>query len=83
MNAVQHDTQRRIVWALVQNDGRVSYQQLDEFMTVSDRTRRKHVTTLESKDLLNRVDANFTFLEFASIEAEALIKNALTSWYNK
>lgn len=82
MNAVQHDTQRRLVWALVQNDGRVSYNELKTLTNVSERTQRKHVTNLVEQDLINRVDANFTFIEFASFEAEILLRHALSVWYD-
>lgn len=82
MNAVQHNTQRRLVWALIQNNGRVSYNELKTLTTVSERTQRKHVSNLVDEDLINRVDANFTFIEFASIEAEALLKHALSVWYD-
>ena len=82
INAVQHDTQRRLVWALVQNNGRVSYKELESLTTVSERTQRKHVSNLVEMNLISRVDANFTFIEFASIEAEALLRHALTIWYD-
>jgi len=83
INAVQHDTQRRLVWAVVQNDGRVSYQELDEMLNVGDRTKRKHLQKLEEAELLQRIDSNFTFIEFYSRDAEVLLHHALSTWYDR
>lgn len=82
-NSVQHNTQRRVLWALVQESGRVSYDELEPYMTVSQRSTRKHVSNLVDNDIINRIDANFTFIEFDSIAAEVLTKEALTRWYDK
>jgi len=82
MEAVNHNTQRRLVWALVQNDGRISYTELDAKIDVCDRTKRKHLQKLEEKSLVQRIDANYTFIEFASVEAKVLIHHALTTWYD-
>jgi len=83
INAVQHDTQRRLVWAVVQNDGRISYQELDELLSVGDRTKRKHLQKLEDAELLQRIDSNFTFIEFYSQDAEVLLHHALSTWYDR
>ena len=83
INAVQHNTQRRLIWAVIQNEGRVSYNELDGFVNVSERTQRKHLAKLEDADVLNRIDANFTFIEFASQEAKILSHHALSTWYDR
>ena len=83
INAVQHETQRRLIWAVVQHDGRVSYKEMDDYLTVSARTKRKHMQKLEENDLLQRIDANFTFVEFHSDVAEVLLHHALTTWYDR
>ena len=83
INAVQHDTQRRLIWAVIQNDGRVSYRELDDFVNVTERTQRKHLQKLEEAKLLQRIDANFTFVEFYSQDAEVLAHHALSTWYDR
>jgi hypothetical protein len=82
MEAVNHSTQRRLVWAVVQSDGRISYTDLDAKIDVCDRTKRKHLQALEDNNLLQRIDANYTFVEFGSLEAEVLLRHALSTWYD-
>lgn len=82
VDAVRHDTQRRIVWCLASENGRVTYQDLQDAATTSDRTVRKHATNLVDEELINRVNANFVFFEFASREAEILAREALSRWYD-
>jgi len=83
INAVQHNTQRRLVWAVIQNDGRISYNELERFVNVTERTQRKHLSNLESDKLLQRIDANFTFVEFYSDTAKVLLHHALSTWYDR
>jgi len=82
MEAVNHNTQRRLVWAVTQSNGRISYTDLDAKIDVCDRTKRKHLQALEDNNLLQRIDANYTFVEFGSLEAEVLLRHALSTWYD-
>jgi DeoR/GlpR family transcriptional regulator of sugar metabolism len=80
VDAVRHDTQRPILWALVSTGGRVTYDDLAEFCTTSDRTVRKHANRLVDDGLLERTNANLVFFEFASDAAEVLIRETLSQW---
>ena len=82
VDAVRHDTQRRIIWALATQNGRVSYQDLDEVTTTSERTVRKHASNLVDAGLIERTNANFVFFEFATPSAEILTREALSRWYD-
>lgn len=82
VDAVRHDTQRRIVWALATQNGRVTYDDLESVTTTSDRTVRKHASNLVDDGLIERTNANLVFFEFASPEAEILVREALSRWYD-
>lgn len=81
VNAVQHDTQRRILYALVQGSGVTDRDEIAEVANVSDRTVRKHTNRLEEHDLVERPDHNTTAVRFASVEARALATHALNVWF--
>lgn len=82
VDAVRHDTQRRIVWALATQNGRVTYDDLESVTTTSDRTVRKHASNLVDDGLIERTNANLVFFEFASPTAEILAREALSRWYD-
>jgi len=82
VDAVRHDTQRRIVYALAAQNGRVTYDDLADVTTTSDRTVRKHAGKLADNDLIQRTNANLVFFEFASSDAEILLREALARWYD-
>lgn len=82
VNAVQTDTQRRILWKLAHYGDRATYADLTNVVTTSDRTVRKHVTRLDDAGIVNRVNANKVFIEFASKDAKILTHEALGRWYD-
>jgi len=82
-DAVRHDTQRRILYTLASENGRVTYSDLESVTTTSDRTVRKHASKLVDADLITRTNANLVFFEFASDAAEILVRENLTRWYDQ
>jgi DNA-binding transcriptional ArsR family regulator len=83
VDAVRHDTQRRILHTLASENGRVTYSDLGNMTTTSDRTVRKHATKLVENGLIDRTNANLVFFEFASHAAEILVRENLTRWYDR
>jgi len=81
-DAVRQNTQRRLLYALATNDGRVSYKQLSRELDVSDRTRRKHVSALVDAGLVGRIEANFTVVTFADDDADVICREALARWFD-
>lgn len=82
VDAVRHDTQRRILWCLANQNGRVTYDDLESVTTTSDRTVRKHASKLVDDGLIDRTNANLVFFEFASPDAEILVRENLSRWYD-
>jgi len=81
-DAVRHDTQRRILYVLASENGRVTYDDLENVTTTSNRTVRKHAGKLADADLIDRTNANLVFFEFASHAAEILVRENLSRWYD-
>jgi DNA-binding transcriptional ArsR family regulator len=81
-DAVRHDTQRRILYTLASENSRVTYDDLNDVTTTSDRTVRKHATKLVDAGLIERTNANLVFFEFASDAAEILVRENLKRWYD-
>jgi len=82
-DAVRHGTQRRILHTLASENGRVTYDDLENVTTTSDRTVRKHASKLADAGLITRTNANLVFFEFASDAAEILVRENLTRWYDQ
>lgn len=83
VNAVQHDTQRKILYSLVQGSGATTYDEIRSVVNVGKRTVRKHAQKLEEKNIVDRPDHNTTALRFTSIEVRALATHALNVWFKK
>lgn len=81
VDAVRHDTQRKIIHALVHGHGATDYTEIREIATVTDRTLRKHVTNLQDKNLVERVNSRVSRIQFTSVEVRALAAHALNCYY--
>lgn len=81
MNAVQHDTQRRIVHAIVHGLGDATYSEIRELSNVGDRTIRKHVSKLEENGLVERRRGWITMVVVESSVVLALLEHALECYY--
>lgn len=76
-NAVQHETQRAILTALVHNSGECTYEMIEPYSHVSQRTVRKHVGKLEEQNVVDRIDSRSYRIAFTSLEVRALAAHAL------
>jgi len=83
VNAVQQQTQREILHGLAQQSGEITYDILDEYVTVQKRTVRKHAKKLEENGLIERIDSRSYRLAFASDTARILGHEALRAFFNK
>lgn len=81
VDAVRHDTQRAILTALQDGMGSCTYDELYEWVNVSDRTVRKHVSNLENVGLVERVNSRSHAVSYATFEAETLASHALDCYY--
>ena len=81
--AIHTETQRRILYGLVDCLGDASYVELDKYTTVSRRSLRKHLSRLEEKDIVDRRDANFGLVAFSSHEVKALTQHLLYCYEEK
>lgn len=79
--AMDHDTQRKVLQAVYDGFGSVTYDEIESYVTVSRRTVRKHVGRLEEKGLLERVDSRSYAVAFPCFEAEALVEHALKCYF--
>jgi len=77
MDALNTDTQRKILYGLVDGLGEASYRDLDHITTVSKRSLRKHASRLEEKGIVERRDANYGIVSFPDHEIRALAQHAL------
>jgi len=83
VNAVQHRTQREILHGLAQQSGEITYDLLDDYVTVQKRTVRKHAKQLEEQNVIERIDSRSYRLAFASDTARILGHEALRAFFNK
>lgn len=81
VDAVRHDTQRKILSAVYDGMGSVTYDEIDRYVTVGRRAVRKHLKKLEDADVLERADGRSGSVSFASFEAEALAEHALSCYH--
>lgn len=81
-NAVQHDTQRRIIHALVHGLGDATYNEIRELSTVGDRTIRKHVARLEDAGIVRREQSWIGLVTVAGEDVLRLMEHALDCYYN-
>lgn len=81
VDAVRHDTQRKILAAVYDGMGGVSYDEIDRYVTVGRRTVRKHLKKLEDADVLERSTGRSGAVSFASFEAEALAEHVLGCYH--
>jgi len=81
IDAVRHDTQRRIVFALV-DAGTATYNDLTEYADVSERTLRKHAARLAEVELIDRTDGGVATFAFSDRDARALCSHALSVYFN-
>jgi len=82
VDAVRHDTQRRILYTIVAADEPATYATIGEYTDRTDRTVRKHAQNLEATDLVERVGGKCATFDAASDDAEALIRHALTLYFD-
>lgn len=73
--AIHNDTQRKILYTLVNGLGDASYGELEQTTTVSRRSLRKHVSRLEEAGIVDRMDSNFSLISFTSFEIKALAQH--------
>jgi len=83
MDAIHNDTQRKILYSLVNGLGESSYRDLERITTVSRRTLRKHVSRLEDNNIVERRDANFSIVSFPSVEIRALVQHVVYCYDNQ
>lgn len=83
MQAIHTDTQRKILAAMVHGVGEASYRDIREYVTVSDRSIRKHVGRLEELGLVERLDARVQIVAFPSRELRALASHVVHCYYNQ
>jgi len=77
MEAIHHDTQRKILYGLVDGLGEASYRDLEAITTVSRRTLRKHTQRLEDDGIVERRDVNIGMVSFPSYELRALAQHMI------
>jgi len=77
MEALNTDTQRKILYGLVDGLGEASYRDLEHITTVSKRSLRKHTQRLESKGIVERRDANYGIVSFPDHKIRALAQHVL------
>lgn len=82
-NAVQKDTQRKILAALTLGLCGSTYEELDKYLTVSKRTQRKHVKKLEENGIVERVDSRSTAISFVSNEMEVLAAEMVSLYHSQ
>jgi DNA-binding transcriptional ArsR family regulator len=73
--AIHTDTQRKILYALVNGLGDASYTELESITTVSRRSLRKHVCRLEEAGIVERIEDRFSLVSFASFEVRVLAQH--------
>jgi len=73
--AIHTDTQRKILYGLVDGLGEASYRDLERITTVSRRSLRKHVKRLEEKGLVERVNSRSYVIGFTSYETRILAQH--------
>jgi len=81
INAVQKQTKRGILQALVDNSGQATYEEIEAYLTVSRRSLRTHLKDLEEDDVIVRPNVRVSSAKFASLEARALASHALYCFY--
>jgi len=82
VDAVRHDTQRRILYTIVAVDEPATYAEIGRYCDRTDRTIRKHAQRLEETKLVERVDSKQASFHAASDDADVLIRHALTLYFN-
>ena len=82
VDAVRHDTQRRILYTIVAVDEPATYQTIGEHTDRTDRTVRKHAQKLEETRLVDRVGGKCATFTAADHVADALIRHALTLYFD-
>lgn len=82
VDAVRHDTQRRILYTIVAIDAPATYDEIGRHCDRTDRTIRKHAQRLEETELVERVDSKQASFHAASDDADALIRHALTLYFD-
>jgi len=82
VDAVRHDTQRRILYTIVAVDEPATYDTIGEYTDRSERTVRKHAQRLESDGLIERLDSKQASFHAADQTAEVIIRHALTLYFD-
>jgi len=82
VDAVRHDTQRRILYTIAAVDEPATYQTIGEYTDRSDRTVRKHAQKLEAANLVERVGGKCATFNSADNVADVLIRHALTLYFD-
>jgi len=77
MEALTTNTQRKILYGLVNGLGEASYRDLDQITTVSKRSLRRHASRLEQKGIVERRDANLGVISFPNYEVRVLAQHIL------
>jgi len=75
--ALHHDTQRKILYALVNGLGEVSYYEIEAITTVSRRSLRKHVSALEEQNIVKRINSRSHIIAFRSYEIRVLAQHLI------
>lgn len=82
VDAVRHDTQRRILYTIVAIDAPATYETIGEYIDRSDRTLRKHAKRLEDTHLVDRSKGKAPAFQPATDTADVLIRHALTLYFD-
>lgn len=82
VDAVRHDTQRRILYVVTAVDNPATYNTISEYTDRSTRTVRKHAQRLEEQGLINRVNSGSASFYPADETADVLIRHALTLYFD-
>jgi len=77
VDAIRHQTQGKVLEALNLHRGSITKGELQKYVTVSDRTLRKHLTRLDERSLIDKDTSRTTVVSFASENVELLVAHGL------
>lgn len=77
LDALRHDTQGKVLEALNIHRGSIPKEELAKYVTVSDRTLRKHLTRLDEQSLIDKDTSRTTVVSFESQDVELLVAHGL------
>jgi DNA-binding HxlR family transcriptional regulator len=78
VDAIRHETQGKVLEALNLHRGSITKEELEKYLTVTDRTLRKHLTRLDKQSLIVKDTSRTTVVSFKSEDVELLVAHALS-----